>query len=314
MISLNSSTMWEAQDAPRCRDDAPGVQRLENFGTETQNASWDVVGSRPRPPAGRRDMGMRFRPSEMQSVPDLSHRSHVQMPLSSRLESVELFTDVEEEEETGDGKSDGSGHTHVPLSDVSSGSETDDERSLHNAMSHLNVNHHDDTNTETKDKEKQCVTSDSDINGDAGISDTTVSAADITCSDMVVSNTVRIDQDNPTDETVHVTGDNSVNERSFCDTRDTTHNYTLVGGGVQRCSPLVEMDSHRECRPLVGGSDKCEIFGADLVTLRDSGCYDASQNSSLDGNIPTSASYPNMAVGQPADICMVAKYASWATS
>ena len=195
-----------------------------------------------------------------------------------------------------------------PLRDVSSGSETDDERSLHNAVSHLSVNHHNDTNTETLDKETQCVTSDNDISGDT---DTTISITDVTASVMVIDDTVSVNQDNPTDDTdtVDVTGDNPVNEQLLCD----THDYTLVGGGIQRCSPLVEMDSNPECCPLVDGDGKCEIFGADVVTLRDSGCYDTSQNGSLDGNLPTSASYPNMAVGQPADICIVPKNAIWAT-
>ena len=194
-----------------------------------------------------------------------------------------------------------------PLRDVSSGSETDDERSLHNAISHLSVNHHNDTDTETADKETQCVTSDNDISGD-----TTVSVADVTASVMVVGDTVSVDQNNPTGDTdtVYVAGDNPVNERLLCD----THDYTLVGGGIQRCSPLVEMvDTNPECCPLVDCDGKYELFGADVVTLRDSGCYDTSQNGSLDGNLPTSASCPNMAVGQPADICIIPKNPIWAT-
>ena len=77
MISLNSASVWEARDGHCGRDDAPRVQRLENFGTETQNVGWEGgwegVGSSPLPPVGRQDLAARFRPSETQSVPDLSH-------------------------------------------------------------------------------------------------------------------------------------------------------------------------------------------------------------------------------------------------
>ena len=77
MISLNSASAWEPRDGPCGRDDAPRVQRLENFGTETQNVGWEgcweAVGSSPHPPVGRQDLAAGFRPSETQSVPDLSH-------------------------------------------------------------------------------------------------------------------------------------------------------------------------------------------------------------------------------------------------
>ena len=77
MISLSSASMWEPRDGPCGRDDAPRVQRLENFGTETQNVGWEggweAVGSSPLPPVGKQDCAAGFRPSETQSVPDLSH-------------------------------------------------------------------------------------------------------------------------------------------------------------------------------------------------------------------------------------------------
>ena len=208
-----------------------------------------------------------------------------------------------------------------PLRDVSSGSETDDERSLHNAVSHLSVNHHNDTNTETLDKETQCVTSDNDISGDTD----TISITDVTASVMVIDDTVSVNQDNPTDDTdtVDVTGDNPVNERLLCD----THDYTLVGGGIQRCSPLVEMDSNPECCPLVDGDGKCELFGADVVTLRDSvattqvrmvpwtATYQHLRHTQIWqlGNLLTFVLYQKMLFGQPADICIISKYGSWAT-
>ena len=82
MISLNSPSIWEPRDCACCHGDKPRIQRLENFGTETQGVGWeeccqgllDPVGFSPHRPMGRQDVGGRWRPSETQSVPDLCHQ------------------------------------------------------------------------------------------------------------------------------------------------------------------------------------------------------------------------------------------------